>query len=60
MARRAVLVRRLTAVESLGGCTYIASDKTGVLTVNRQMVKLIYLPSGEHFTFSDEGYMGRR
>jgi magnesium-transporting ATPase (P-type) len=57
MARRAVLAGRLTAVESLSGCTYIARDKTGALTMNRQTVKLIYLPSSEHFTFSDEGYM---
>jgi magnesium-transporting ATPase (P-type) len=56
MAKRAVLVRRLTAVESLGSCTYIASDKTGALTMNQPTVKSICLPSGESFTLSDEGY----
>ena len=59
MARRNVIVRRLAAVESLGSCTYIASDKTGTLTVNQQTVKWIALPSGEHFAVSGEGYEGQ-
>jgi len=58
MAKRHVIVRRLTAVESLGSCTIIASDKTGTLTVNQQTVKAIYLPTGEHFSISGEGYSG--
>jgi Ca2+-transporting ATPase len=58
MARRNVIVRRLTAVEGLGSCTFIASDKTGTLTVNRQTVRLIALPSGESFQASGEGYAG--
>jgi P-type E1-E2 ATPase len=39
MARRNVIVRALAAVEGLGACTMIASDKTGTLTCNELTVK---------------------
>jgi len=58
MARRSVIVRRLTAVEGLGSCTYIASDKTGTLTVNRQTVRRLVLPDGERLEVSGEAYDG--
>lgn len=58
MARRQVIVRKLTAVEGLGSCTCIASDKTGTLTVNRQTVKNLWLPGEEEFQVTGEGYHG--
>ncbi|KUG20327.1 MAG: HAD-IC family P-type ATPase [Methanomicrobiaceae archaeon] len=58
MAKRNVIVRQLAAVESLGSCTAIASDKTGTLTVNQQTVRTILLPSGRRFSVTGAGYAG--
>jgi magnesium-transporting ATPase (P-type) len=58
MSDRKVIVRKLTAVESLGSCTVIASDKTGTLTVNQQTVRTVILADGRTFEFSGEGYNG--
>ncbi|HEY5774725.1 MAG TPA: HAD-IC family P-type ATPase [Xanthomonadales bacterium] len=47
MARRNVIIRRLLAVEALGSCTFIATDKTGTLTVNQLAARWIVFPGQE-------------
>jgi len=44
MARCHVVVRHLAAVEGLGACTLIATDKTGTLTQNRLTVARLWVP----------------
>ncbi|MCC9608337.1 HAD-IC family P-type ATPase [Blastopirellula sp. JC732] len=56
MARRGVIVRRLTAVEGLGSCTLVATDKTGTLTVNELTVSEARLATGEAFRVTGEGF----
>ena len=56
MSKRNVICKKLTAVESLGSCTVIASDKTGTLTVNEQTAKKIVLPDGKEYNVTGNGY----
>ena len=55
MAKRNVIVQKLVAVEALGSCTYIATDKTGTLTVNQLTIKKVVLPNNDSWDVSGEG-----
>jgi magnesium-transporting ATPase (P-type) len=56
MVERGVIVRRLAAVEGLGSCTMIASDKTGTLTCNELTVKEVRLLNGLVYQVSGQGF----
>ena len=55
MARRRALVRKLSAVETLGATSVICTDKTGTLTAGEMTVKTLYVASQE-YQVTGQGY----
>ncbi len=56
LAAHGAMVRRLSAIETLGAVSVICSDKTGTLTQNAMTVTRAWLPDGSLFHTTGTGF----
>jgi Na+-exporting ATPase len=54
MAKGNVIVRKMGALEAIGGVTNICSDKTGTLTQGKMLARMAYLADGRTLAVQDE------
>jgi Ca2+-transporting ATPase len=54
IAKRNVLTRRVTSVETLGSVQVLCTDKTGTLTLNRMTLRELRPAGGERLVLGDE------
>jgi calcium-translocating P-type ATPase len=56
LARRGALVKRLSAVETLGSTTVVCTDKTGTLTENRMRVTAAWTAAASVIEATEQGF----